>query len=250
MAIRGRGQMNRRLVVGVVLLSFLVGAVILNRAMPSRLTQERMLASERMAVILEQAKTALRSYSDEQPENVQADSVPEPFSVLFECSNGSFTVRCEPSWAPLGCARLKEAVEAGVYDGAYFFRVMSGFVVQFGIPSDPELANRWRDSPIDDDPVLESNTVGMMSFANSGTHTRTTQLFINLQDNSSLDARGFAPIGRVIEGLDVVEAITAEYGEMPAQGRNRSEGKAYLDAEFPDMDFIRKATLLEPDPQD
>ena len=242
--------MNRGLTVGIVLLTFLAGTVALNRMMPSRLTQERILASERMAAAVERADAALRSYSDDQPEKGLMDFAPEPFSVRFECSNGSFTVRCEPSWAPLGCARLKEAVAAGVYDGAHFFRVVPGFVVQFGIPGDPELAGRWRNSPIEDDPVVESNTVGTMSFANSGPNTRTTQLFINLGDNASLDARGFAPIGRVIEGMDVVEAIAAEYGETPDQERIQAEGNAYLDASFPNMDYIRKATILGPDQQD
>ena len=242
--------MNRGLTVGIVLLAFLAGTVALNRTMPSRLTQERILASERMAAAVERADAAFRSYSDRQSEKGLTDSASGPFSVRFECSNGSFTVRCEPSWAPKGCARLKEAVEAGVYDGAYFFRVVPGFVVQFGIPGDPELAGQWRDSTIEDDPVVESNTVGTMSFATSGPNSRTTQLFINLGDNASLDARGFAPIGRVIEGMDVVEAIAAEYGEMPDQERIQAEGKTYLDISFPNMDSIRTATILRPDPQD
>ena len=242
--------MNRGLTVGIVLLTFLAGTAALNRMMPSRLTQERILASERMAAAVERADAAFRSYSDRQPEKGLTDFVPEPFSVRFECSNGSFTVRCEPSWAPKGCARLKEAVAAGVYDDAHFFRVIPGFVVQFGIPGDPEIAGRWHESWIADDPVVESNTVGTMSFATSGPNSRTTQLFINLGDNASLDALGFAPIGRVVEGMEVVEAIIAEYGETPDQGRIQAEGKVYLDTSFPNMDFIRSATILGPDPQD
>ncbi len=171
----------------------------------------------------------------------------EIFRVKFETSKGDFIVEAYSGWAPLGAARFKELVESGFYDGCRFFRIVPGFIVQWGINGDPEVQKKWYDNKIRDDDVLTENFRGTLSFAKSGPNTRTTQLFINYGNNSaSLDPQGFAPFAKVIEGMDVVDAINAEYGERPDQGRIQTQGNAYLNKEFPNLDYIIKATILEP----
>jgi peptidyl-prolyl cis-trans isomerase A (cyclophilin A) len=150
------------------------------------------------------------------------------------------------AWAPLGADRLYNLVRHGFYDGARFFRVVPGFVVQFGLPGDPALGARWRMASIPDDPVLQHNTRGTLTFATAGPATRTTQLFINLGDNARLDAMGFSPLGRVVEGMDVVDRIYAAYGEQPDQGMIQMRGNAYLAAQFPRLDSIAHATIVTP----
>jgi len=166
-----------------------------------------------------------------------------PFVVVFDTSAGPIAIEVNPAWAPLGAARVREAVEAGFYDGSKFFRVVPGFVVQFGIAADPAVSSTWRSRTIQDDPVIESNTPGTVVFATSGPNTRTTQLFINYADNSFLDGMGFAPFGRVIEGMDNANAINSEYGEMPQQSRIQSEGNSYLEGAFPRLTSINSATI-------
>ena len=153
------------------------------------------------------------------------------------------------AWAPKGADRFYNLVKNGFYDNARFFRVISGFMVQFGIHGDPGIMARWRTAQIFDDPVAQSNTKGMVTFAMAGPNTRTSQVFINFGDNSRLDQSGFSPFGRVLSGMNVVEAINAEYGEGapngrgPNQSRIQSEGNTYLSKDFPRMDFIKKATI-------
>ena len=138
----------------------------------------------------------------------------------------------------------------GFYNGSAIFRMRPGFVAQFGLPVDPKRAEAWHNAKIKDDPVRESNQKGMMSFATDGPDTRTTQVYINLADNRRLDARGFAPFGRVVEGMDVVEQFEARYGEGaprgfgPDQDRISKEGRVYLEREFPLLDVIRRARVL------
>ena len=139
----------------------------------------------------------------------------------------------------------------GFFDGAKFFRVLPGFVVQFGLPADPEAAASIPTASIKDDPVKASNTKGTITFATAGPNTRTTQVFINLGDNPRLDGMGFAPFGKVTEGMDIVEQLFAGYGEGaphgngPEQGRVRVHGNKYLDANFPKLDGIKKASVAE-----
>ncbi len=174
-------------------------------------------------------------------------AVPDTFKITFECSNGVFVLECTRAWAPHGVDRLYDLVNRGFYDDARFFRVVTNprpFVIQFGIPADPEVAAQWRDATIPDDPVIETNAPGTVTFATAGPNTRTTQLFVNLGDNAFLDSQGFSPIGRIVEGLDVVQAINDEYGERPDQGRIQQQGNEYLNTTFPNMDYI-KATRIE-----
>lgn len=173
-------------------------------------------------------------------------TAPATYRARFETSAGGFTVEVTRAWAPLGADRLYNLVRNGFYDGARFFRVLPGFVVQFGLPASPAVAARWHAASIPDDPVLQRNVRGTLTFATAGPATRTTQLFINLGDNLPLDSQGFSPIGRVVDGMDVVDRIYAGYGEQPDQGMIETRGNAYLQAQFPRLDSIARATIVTP----
>jgi peptidyl-prolyl cis-trans isomerase A (cyclophilin A) len=178
------------------------------------------------------------------------EQAPATYRVRFETSKGEFTIEVNRDWAPLGAGRFRELVESGFYDGARFFRVLPGFVVQFGLPRDPAVARKWSSARLQDDPVRESNTRGAVTFATAGPNTRTTQVFINLAENRNLDGMGFAPFGSVVQGMDVVEQLYSGYGEGaphgrgPEQHRISMEGNAYLEKSFPKLDYIRKASIL------
>ena len=178
------------------------------------------------------------------------EHAPDSYKARFDTSKGQFVVAVTRAWAPVGADRFYTLVKNGFYDGARFFRVVPGFVVQFGIAADPAVNAKWRNANIQDDPVTQSNKPGMVTFAAARTpNSRSTQVFINLADNSRLDATGFAPFGTVSDGMDVVQQFYGEYGEGPPMGpgpdqaRAQTEGNAYLIREFPKLDYIRKATI-------
>ncbi len=171
-------------------------------------------------------------------------TAPASYQVRFETSAGTFVVQVTRAWAPLGADRLDTLVRQGFFDQTRFFRVVPGFVVQFGLSGKPELSARWRLDELKDDPVTQHNTRGTLTFATAGPDTRTTQLFINYGDNVQLDGMGFAPVGRVTSGMDVVDRINASYGERPDQTRIEAEGNAYLMAQFPKLDYIKQATIV------
>ena len=177
-------------------------------------------------------------------------TAPETFRARFETSRGTFVVEANRAWSPNGVDRFYNLVRGGFFNDVRFFRVIAGFMAQFGINGDPVIQSSWRDANIPDDPVLMGNTRGRVSFATAGPNTRSTQLFINFGDNSRLDEMGFSPIGKVIEGMEVVDALYAGYGEGapngngPSQGRIQAEGNAYLEADFPSLDYIERATLV------
>lgn len=180
------------------------------------------------------------------------ETAPATFAVKFETTAGEFVVDVTREWAPLGADRFWNLVKLGFYDDTFFFRVIGGFMVQFGLSGDPNVNTAWRDARIDDDPVKQSNTRGMVTFAMAGPNTRTTQLFVNFGDNSRLDGMKFAPFGKVREpGMDVVDKIYSGYGEGAPMGRGPNQailgarGNEYLKAEFPKLDRIVRATLLE-----
>ncbi len=176
---------------------------------------------------------------------------PAVYKVKFTTTKGAFVVQITRAWSPLGADRFYNLVKYGFYDGASFFRVLPGFVAQFGIAAKPSVANAWRSATIKDDAVVQSNRRGSLSFATAGANTRTTQVFINLADNSRLDGMGFSPFGEVVEGMDIVDQLYSGYGEGapdgqgPDQPRIEREGKAYLDKNFPQLDSI-KSTLVLP----
>ncbi|MGH7568954.1 MAG: peptidylprolyl isomerase [Gemmatimonadales bacterium] len=179
-----------------------------------------------------------------------SERAPATFRARFETSQGDFVLEVHRDWAPVGADRFYHLVRSGYFDGVRFFRVLSGFMAQFGIHGDPQVSAVWRDQRIPDDPVRQSNTRGMVSYATAGPGTRTTQLFINYGDNRGLDRMGFAPFGRVIEGMEVVDRLHAGYGEGvpggrgPNQARLQAEGNAYLAREFPKLDQVRRATIV------
>jgi peptidyl-prolyl cis-trans isomerase A (cyclophilin A) len=173
------------------------------------------------------------------------------FRAKFATSKGDFVIEVHRDWAPHGADRFYNLVKAGYYNDTRFFRVVSGFMAQIGIHGKPELNAIWREERIPDDPVVKSNLKGFVSFATAGPDTRTTQFFINYSDgNSRLDGMGFAPFGQVTSGMDVVEALNAEYGEGapqgrgPNQGRIQNEGNTYLVRDFPRLDYVKEATIL------
>ena len=168
---------------------------------------------------------------------------PDNFRVRFTTSKGPFVVEVHKAWAPKGVQRFYELIQAHYFDGNRFFRVVPGFIVQFGMSGDPAVGRKW-DKNIPDDPVTQTNRVGSITFATAGPNTRTTQLFINLRSNQSLDGQGFAPFGMVVEGMSVVESLNKEYGERPDQDQIRTRGNAYLNAQFPNLDYIKKAEII------
>jgi peptidyl-prolyl cis-trans isomerase A (cyclophilin A) len=173
---------------------------------------------------------------------------PETFKARFETSQGVFVVECTRAWAPHGADRFYTLITRGFFDGVKFFRVVPGFVVQFGIHGDPAVARPWLGARIADDPVKESNKRGYLTFAQaSQPNTRSVQLFINLGDNSRLDAQRFAPIGRIVEGMEVVDKLYGGYGEelTSLQGRIAAEGNKFLEASYPKLDAIRSAKILK-----
>lgn len=177
---------------------------------------------------------------------------PDAFQVKFETSKGDFVIAVQRDLSPNGVDRFYNLVRHGYYDGVRFFRVISGFMAQFGINGDPAVNTAWINAGIPDDPVRASNKRGWVTFAKRGQpNSRTTQLFINFGDNKGLDAQGFSPFGEVIQGMEVVDALYAEYGDGaprgkgPDQMRIQKEGNAYLTQDFPKMDYVEKAAVLK-----
>ena len=179
-------------------------------------------------------------------EPAAADQAPEIYKVLFETSKGNFTVEVHREWAPNGADRFHKLVETGFYDDCRFFRVLPDFMVQWGINGDPEVQKNWVKAYIKDDRVIKSNKRGFITYAKSSQRdSRTSQVFINYADNSRLDADGFAPFGQVVDGMDVVDAINAQYREQPDQSLVQENGNAYLNKNFPKLDFIKKASIVK-----
>jgi peptidyl-prolyl cis-trans isomerase A (cyclophilin A) len=177
-------------------------------------------------------------------------TAPAVYKVKFDTSAGVFVIEVHREWAPIGADRFFNLVKNGFYNDCRFFRVIQGFMVQFGIQGDPALMNVWRGATLGVDPVKQSNKRGYITYAMGGRpDTRTTQVFINFGDNANLDNQGFAPFGKVATGMDVVEKIYAEYGEGapsgkgPMQNRIQTEGNPYLIKEFPKLDYIKTATI-------
>jgi cyclophilin family peptidyl-prolyl cis-trans isomerase len=180
----------------------------------------------------------------EAPKPEAAKPAGGTFRVRFDTTAGPFVMEVHPDWAPLGAQRFRELVEDKYYDNSAFFRVVPNFVVQFGIAAEPAKTAKWN-KPFKDDPVLRTNKVGNVVYATAGPNTRTTQLFINLRSNQNLDSQGFAPFGEVVEGMDVVQKISSAHGEEPDQQQIERRGNAYLKPNFPKLDWIKTARIVE-----
>jgi peptidyl-prolyl cis-trans isomerase A (cyclophilin A) len=177
------------------------------------------------------------------------EQAPPVYRVDFDTSKGPFVVEVHRDWAPIGADRFYNLVKNGFYDNTRFFRVIEGFMVQFGVNGDPKVSAVWREARLKDDPPRISNKRSFITFATAGPNTRTTQVFINYGDNSNLDRQGFTPFGQVVSGMKVVDSLYSGYGEGapsglgPDQGKLQAEGNAYLASKFGKLDYIKKATI-------
>ena len=182
--------------------------------------------------------------------SLAVEEAPATYSVKFVTSKGDILIDVTREWAPNGADRFYNLVKIGYFEDIAVFRVIGGFMAQFGIHGDPAVARVWRNAKITDDPVKGTNSAGMLTFATAGPNTRTTQLFMNLGDNKRLDGMGFAPFGK-LRSMDVLNTIYSGYGEGapsgrgPAQGLVQSRGNEYLKAQFPKLDYILRAELIE-----
>jgi peptidyl-prolyl cis-trans isomerase A (cyclophilin A) len=179
------------------------------------------------------------------------EQAPPVYKARFDTSKGMFIIEVHRDWAPNGADRFYNLVKNGFYDEDRFFRVITGFMVQFGINGTPLLSAQWENANIKDDPVTQSNEQGFVTFATRGPNTRTTQVFINYKDNHGLDSQGFAPFGQVTLGMAVVESLYNGYGEGaprgsgPSQSRIQADGNPYLLSQFPKLDYITKAAITK-----
>lgn len=184
------------------------------------------------------------------PRAAQA-TAPDTFFARFETTKGDFVVRTVREWAPLGADRFYTLVSSGYYDDVRFYRVVEDFMVEWGLHGDARVTTLWRRYGIADDTVRQSNLKGRLSFAAHGPNTRTVQVFANLRDNPALDDQGFAPFGEVVEGMEVVESFYSAYGDGPPRGdgpyqaRALARGNSYLDVDFPELDKLIRASIVE-----
>ncbi len=178
-------------------------------------------------------------------------TAPAEFKVKLETSKGDIVLKVVRDWAPKGADRFYSLVKNGYYDECRFYRVLPKYIAQVGIHGDPKISGKWHEAPIGDDPVKQKNTRGRVTFAKGGPNSRTTNLFINLRDSTSLDSQGFAPIGEVVEGMEVADQLHSGYGDGAPKGRGPSqkriyeEGNAWLQKDFKDLDFIKTARIVE-----
>jgi peptidyl-prolyl cis-trans isomerase A (cyclophilin A) len=188
----------------------------------------------------------------------KAPPIPAEYKVKFETTKGDIVIQVHRDWAPLGADHFYELVMKGYYDNNAFFRAIKGFVVQFGMNGDPKVTAKWNASPIkDDQPATKHpNKIGSVTFAQTSMpNSRTTHIFINVNDNAeALDSMGFTPFGEVISGMDIVNNLYTGYGDSPPSGTGPDQealahgGNAYLQKSFPNLDYIKKATVIDPPP--
>ena len=175
------------------------------------------------------------------------EKAPETFRAKFETTKGDIVFECTREWAPNGVDRFYNLVKIGFFDDVAFFRVVKSFVAQWGIHGDPKVSAVWSDANLPPDPVKQSNKRGMLTYAMAGRpDTRSTQLFVNFKDNTNLDAMGFAPICKVAEGMDIADKLYGTYGESitDKQGLIQSQGNDYLRSKWPELDYIKTATIV------
>jgi cyclophilin family peptidyl-prolyl cis-trans isomerase len=249
---------RRILITAAIVVAFLGGIFAYSQLQPQRLTasvREKALENEKLM------KTAQAPKPAEQAQPAKAEPAPKPkeqapqtqgdkktMKVKFETTKGDIVIEFNKDWAPNGVKRIEEMLAAKVLDNARFFRVVPGFVVQFGIAADPAVAQEWWSKNIKDDAVKQSNAPGTVTFAKSSLpNSRSTQLFINLGDNSMLDSQGFAPIGKVVEGMEVVRALNGKYADAPTSMQQQmvQYGATWLDEKFPGLDSIKTAAEVQ-----
>jgi len=188
---------------------------------------------------------------DQPTQEELSKTAPDYFQIEFETSKGVFIVETTREWSPLGVDRFYHIARSGFFKDVRFYRVMDNFMAQFGAHGDPAVAQAWRNLNIQDDPVLQSNLRGYVTFATGGPNTRTTQLFINYRDNVGLDAQGFSPIGKVIQGMEIVDSLYKGYGDGPPRGKGPNQGliaqqgNDYLKRDFPELDYIKDAKIIK-----
>lgn len=181
----------------------------------------------------------------------QDPAAPAEFKVKLDTTKGDIVLKITREWAPKGADRFHALVKAGYYDDCRFYRVLPKYIAQFGINGTPATAAKWKELPIDDDPVKQKNLRGRLTFAKGGPNTRTTNLFFNLKDNTSLDSQGFAPVGEIVEGLELADQLFGGYGDGAPKGRGPSQkriyedGNALLQKDFKDLDYIKTAKVME-----
>ncbi len=181
----------------------------------------------------------------EPPRQAPAGPAPDTFHVAFHTSKGRFVVEGVRDWAPNGADRFYTLAQEGFLDGNRFFRVIPGYIAQWGIAGDRKANERWEKRVLPDDSVRQRNVRGTVVFTSSGPNTRAHQLFVNLKDNSSLDGEGFAPFGRVVEGMAMVDSLYDDYGDLPQQNLIRGLGNNYLQRTFPKLDWIDSSRVVE-----
>jgi peptidyl-prolyl cis-trans isomerase A (cyclophilin A) len=228
----------------IVLGSTLLGSTLLAQAPASKSAASKSATSKSATT---KTGTPAARPSLLNPASLHAKA-PEVYKAQFTTTRGDFVVEVHRASAPLGADRFYNLVKNGYFTNAAFFRVVPGFIVQFGLNANPAVNKVWMNANIKDDAVMGSNKRGTLVFATAGPNTRTTQLFINFGDNAGLDRQGFAPFGTVTDGMDVVDKIYPGYGERPDQQRITEEGKAYLDKNFPMLDSIKAARILPATP--
>ncbi len=185
----------------------------------------------------------LTGCSKNNPETTTApprdENSPDLYRVMFDTTKGPFVVEVHRDWAPLGSDRFYTLVKNDYFSGAKFFRVIPNFMAQFGLAANPSITARYEGTEFQDDPVRQSNTRGMVTFATRGPNSRTTQMFINFGNNARLDQTGFTPFGQVISGMENVDRLYNQYGNAPDQTQIKAQGNKYLEVNFPQLDTIK-----------
>ena len=261
--------MKRKLMAGAVVVLLFTGLIVFNQWKPARLTagtlervaqvqrkleqeSQTMQDGERIRLAEATEKKASEPEKTDTPASKPKEApLPDVVKVTFDTSKGPVVIEVHRDWAPNGVARFLELVKMGYFNDCRFFRVVTKpkpFVVQWGIPGDPELAMKWWRKTIPDDKPKQSNVTGMVTFAaGQAPNSRSTQLFINLGDNKLLDPMGFAPIGKVVKGMEVVRKFNDQYQDQPTnqQMNLAKHGNAWLDEKFPGLDYIKSTTIIK-----
>lgn len=196
------------------------------------------------SLTLHAALLALIACGRDRPPEVVAGPAPDSFRVALSTSKGDVVVAVYKAWSPHGADRFHQLVSEGFFDDQRFFRVIPQYIAQFGASADPKKNDRWDDAKIPDDPRTQTNARGTLSFAAEAPNTRSHQLFFNLKDNPKLDPQGFVPIGRVVEGMGVLDSLYDDYGDTPKYRLVATLGNEYLHRMFPRMDYIRTARVV------